>query len=101
MNDRITVPNIRVDLAQCVHTESAEVLLNCDVKVQRRKLVSQRLAIGAELVGGAGEKQLHVRHCPPPASWQSRECGMAWRVRIGTVAPVASVSIGAHFPKSS
>ena len=56
--------------------------LGLDIRVAsaRRRSASRYIA---ELVRYTGEKELNVRHSPPPALWPRSQCGMPPRVRKG------------------
>ena len=91
MDDGVAAFDVIFEHGQRVAAGGTEILLDLDLDPSVGQRMAQRLAIGAELISHAGEKQFYVRHSPPPASWPCGECGMsrrrlqssAWRLRQG------------------
>jgi hypothetical protein len=52
-----------------VSPPSLEILLDLDLDIRPRQRPAQFIAIVAELVRHTGQKELDVRHSPPPALW--------------------------------
>ena len=80
MNDDVAVCHVLFEHGERVAAERLEVLLDLDLDIRSRQRAAELVAIVAELIGHAGEKELDVRHSPP-ALWPWVQCGMAGQVR--------------------
>ena len=81
MHDDVAVLDIGFQHGERIAAEVLKILLDLDLDVRPRQGAAQRVAIVAELVRHAGEKELNVRHSPPPALRPWHQCGMAGRGR--------------------
>jgi len=81
MHDDVAALDIIFEHGERVAAPRLEVFLDFDFDIRSRQRAAQLVAILAELVRHAGEKQFDVRHSPPPELWPRAQCGMGWPVR--------------------
>jgi hypothetical protein len=72
MNNDVATLDIGPQDSERIAAERLEILLDLDLDIRPRQRAAQFVAIVAELVRDAGEKELDVRHSPPPAPMAAR-----------------------------
>src|ERR1700722_642640 len=101
MNHDVGGLDIGFEHSEHVAAQRLEILLDLDLDIRPRQRAAQFVAVAAELVRHAGEKELYVRHSPLPALWPWPQCGMADRVRQRAGdARRAPLSIRSYFRES-
>ena len=93
MHDDIAALDVVFQQGERVAAAILKILLDLDFDIRSRQRAAQRVAIVAELVRHAGEKEFDVRHSPPPALWPRPQCGMVGRVRQRRATPVVLLGI--------
>ena len=81
MHDDVAALDIIFEHGERVAAPRLEVFLDFDFDIRSRQRTAQRVAIIAEFVRYTREKELDVRHSPPPALWPWPQCGMVGRLR--------------------
>ena len=66
VNDGIAMPDVGVELLQCLPTRDHEILLHGDIEVGALEIRGQEVAVGNKLAADRGQKQFLIAYHPGP-----------------------------------